>query len=139
MAQWQRHKDEVITFKVDPDLAEVLHLMPNRSQFIRAAVLSALGHVCPLCQGLGILSPDQKQHWQKFTAWRAVTRVPLMIRVPRGVAPGLMQGTPAGSVCTQPVNLLDLFPTLTDLARLPPKPDNYGHSLVPLLSDSAAS
>ncbi len=67
MAQRQRHKGEVITFKVDPDLAEVLRLMPNRSQFIRAAVLSALGHVCPLCQGLGILSPDQKQHWHKFT------------------------------------------------------------------------
>ena len=81
----------------------------------------------------------EKQYWQKFTAWRAVTRVPLMIRVPRGVAPGLMQGTPAGSVCAQLVNLLDLFPTLTDLARLPPKPDNDGHSLVPLLSDSAAS
>ena len=24
-----------------------------------------------------------KQHWQKFTAWRAVTRVPLMVRFPK--------------------------------------------------------
>ncbi|HAD58488.1 MAG TPA: iduronate-2-sulfatase, partial [Planctomycetaceae bacterium] len=26
----------------------------------------------------------EKQHWQKFTAWRVCTRVPLMIRVPEG-------------------------------------------------------
>lgn len=49
------------------------------------------------------------------------------------------EATTAGSVCAQPVNLLDLFPTLTDLAGLPPKPDNDGHSLVPLLSAPAAS
>ena len=24
----------------------------------------------------------EKQHWQKFTAWRACTRVPLMLRIP---------------------------------------------------------
>ncbi|MCA9073219.1 MAG: sulfatase-like hydrolase/transferase, partial [Planctomycetaceae bacterium] len=34
----------------------------------------------------------EKQHWQKFTAWRLCTRVPLMIRVPQG-SPGLSQGT----------------------------------------------
>ncbi len=56
-----------------------------------------------------------------------------MVRVPQGVAPGLPQGTQAGSVCLQPVNLLDLFPTLTELAGLPRKKDNDGRSLVPLL------
>ena len=30
----------------------------------------------------------EKQHWQKYTAWRAVTRVPLMIRVPNLTKPG---------------------------------------------------
>ena len=69
----QRHKDEVITFKVDPDLAEVLRRIPNRSQFIRSAVLNSLDHICPLCQGLGILSPDQKQHWQDFTEHHGIT------------------------------------------------------------------
>ena len=76
----------------------------------------------------------EKQHWQKFTAWRLCTRVPLIVRVPPG-APGLPQGTRAGSICKQPVNLLSLFPTLTDLAGLAHKPENDGPSIVPLLRD----
>jgi len=63
----QKHKDEVMTFKVEPNLAELLRRMPNRSQFIRSAILSSLEHLCPLCQGQGILSPDQKRHWVEFS------------------------------------------------------------------------
>lgn len=74
----------------------------------------------------------EKQHWQKFTAWRVCTRVPLIVRVPPGTA-GLSEGTRAGSSCDQPVNLLSLFPTLTELAGLPNKRTNDGPSLVPLL------
>jgi arylsulfatase A-like enzyme len=79
----------------------------------------------------------EKQHWQKYTAWRVCTRVPLIVRVPSG-APGLEQGTSAGSVCNKPVNLLSLFPTLTELTGLPQKPDNDGPSLVPLLKNPSA-
>ena len=79
----------------------------------------------------------EKQHWQKFTAWRLCTRVPLMIRVPKGV-PGLPKGTRPGSVSSAPVNLLSLFPTLTELAGLPTKKSNDGPSLVPLLKNSNA-
>ena len=80
----------------------------------------------------------EKQHWQKFTAWRAVSRVPLMVRVPKG-APGLPNGTTAGSVCDRPVNLLSLYPTLTELAGLPAKADNDAPTLVPLLQDPKAT
>lgn len=76
----------------------------------------------------------EKQHWQKYTAWRVCTRVPLMVRVPEGT-PGLRKGTKAGTVSDQPVNLLSLFPTLTELAGLPTKADNDGPSLVPLLEN----
>ncbi|MCP4454659.1 MAG: sulfatase-like hydrolase/transferase, partial [Planctomycetes bacterium] len=75
----------------------------------------------------------EKQHWQKYTGWRVCTRVPLIVKAPKGV-PGLSQGTRAGSLCAKPVNLLSLFPTLTELAGLPHKPDNDGPSLVPLLN-----
>ena len=78
----------------------------------------------------------EKQHWQKFTAWRAVTRVPLMIRVPKNAAPGLPAGTNAGVRCDQPVDLLSLFPTLTDLSGVPARKDNDGPSLVPLLKNA---
>ena len=80
----------------------------------------------------------EKQHWQKYTAWRAVTRVPLMIRVPQKIAPGLIEGTVAGSVCDQPVDLLSLFPTLTELAGVSAKDTNDGPSLVPLLKNPRA-
>lgn len=76
----------------------------------------------------------EKQHWQKYTAWRVCTRVPLIIRVPAGT-PGLKAGTMAGTICEKPTNLVSLFPTLTALAGLPSKSDNDGPSLVPLLEN----
>lgn len=80
----------------------------------------------------------EKQHWQKYTAWRVCSRVPLIVRVPAGT-PGLPGGTQPATVCSKPVNLLSLFPTLTQLAGLPPKSDNDGVSLVPLLQDAQSN
>ena len=79
----------------------------------------------------------EKQHWQKYTAWRAATRVPLIVRVPEG-APGLPEGVRAGRICSRPVNLLSLFPTLTELCGLPSRASNDGPSLVPLLKNPKA-
>lgn len=78
----------------------------------------------------------EKQHWQKYTAWRRCTRVPLIIRVPEA-APGLPQGTKPG-VCDQPVNLVSLFPTLLDLCGLPATKVHDGPSLSPLLDNPQA-
>lgn len=80
----------------------------------------------------------EKRHWRKFTGWRVCDRVPLMIRVPKGV-PGLAKGTKPGSVCSRPVNLVDLFKTLNALCGLPPKNGIGGNSLVPLLEDPQAA
>jgi len=60
------HKQDTITFKVDEDLAEIIRRLPNRSDFIRKAILHALDNACPLCQGTGILTPGQKKHWDEF-------------------------------------------------------------------------
>jgi arylsulfatase A-like enzyme len=79
----------------------------------------------------------EKEHWQKFTAWRACARVPLIVRVPKGV-PGLPAGTTAGGICDRPVGLIDLFATLTDLCGVPAKPGIDGRSLAPLLRDPKA-
>ncbi|PQO36770.1 iduronate-2-sulfatase [Blastopirellula marina] len=75
----------------------------------------------------------EKQHWQKYTAWRVCTRIPLMIRVPKN-CPGLPEGTSSG-ICNQPVNLVSLAPTLFDLCGLPPSKVHDGPSLTPLLKD----
>ena len=61
-----KKKEDIITFKVDPALAEALAGIANRSDFIRGAVLSALGNTCPLCNGTGTLSASQRQHWDDF-------------------------------------------------------------------------
>ena len=74
----------------------------------------------------------EKEHWQKFTGWRAASRVPLIIKAPKGCQL-LPEGTKPGSVCDRPVSLLDLFATLTDLTGVPAKTETDGRSLVPLL------
>jgi arylsulfatase A-like enzyme len=63
----------------------------------------------------------------KFTLWEKANHVPFII-----VAPGI--ATP-GSRCDRPVSLLDIFPTLNELAGLPAKPELEGQSLVPLLKN----
>jgi len=61
-----KRKAEMVTFKVDEALLEAMKGIPNRSEFIRSAILAALGSVCPLCRGTGILTPHQQTHWQTF-------------------------------------------------------------------------
>lgn len=80
----------------------------------------------------------EKEHWQKYTPWRAVTRVPLMIRVPPSISVELPGGTMPGIQCNEPVNLLSLYPTLLELCGLPELAANDGPSLVPLLRDPAS-
>jgi hypothetical protein len=61
-----KQKESVITFKADASLLEALKNIPNRSEFIRSAILGALESYCPLCQGTGVLTPNQKRHWNAF-------------------------------------------------------------------------
>lgn len=63
--------------------------------------------------------------WMKNVLWDQSVRVPLIIQ-----APG-MAGNGAASPRT--VELIDIFPTITALAGLPPVAVNQGTSLVPLL------
>ena len=72
----------------------------------------------------------EKKHWQKGTLWEEATNCLLMFRVP-----GL---TKPEQKCQRTVSLLDLYPTLTELAGLPKQSHLDGKSLVPLLKDSNA-
>jgi len=68
----------------------------------------------------------EKEHWAKYALWEKTTRTPMMILVP-GLEPG---------VCSHPVNLMDLYPTLVEMCRLPlPKQELQGRSLRALLED----
>jgi hypothetical protein len=61
-------KTDLITFKVEHSLAEQIDRLPNKSEFIRNALLGALANTCPLCQGRGVLTLEQAEHWKRFTA-----------------------------------------------------------------------
>jgi arylsulfatase A-like enzyme len=80
----------------------------------------------------------EKEHWRKFALWDNVARVVLMIRVPEGVI-GLPEGAAAGERSDRITSLMDIFPTLVQLADLPENDRLDGHSLVPLLSDPQAA
>ena len=65
----------------------------------------------------------------KNTLWERSTRVPLVFAGP---------GVSKGARCSRAVELLDIFPTLLDLASMPARSDLEGHSLVPQLKDAEA-
>ncbi|HBS27898.1 MAG TPA: choline-sulfatase [Phycisphaerales bacterium] len=70
----------------------------------------------------------------KNTLWDRSTRVPLIFAGPRSFA-----AINANQKCTQPAELLDIYPTLIDLCGLPPREGLEGRSLVPQLKDAKAS
>ena len=69
----------------------------------------------------------EKARWRKMTLWEESTRVPLIV-----VAPGV---TTPGSKSATPVSLMDVYPTLDDLAGLPTPKYVEGETLLPLLRD----
>ena len=70
-------------------------------------------------------------HWQKMSLWRQSTRVPLIIYAP--------QAKGNGKAAAKPVELVDLYPTLSDLAGLPPAEGLEGHSLRPLIDNPSSA
>jgi len=63
----------VLTFKVDGSLVKLLKGLPNRSEFIRTAILDALANTCPFCRGTGVLTPHRKKHWEELTRTHKVS------------------------------------------------------------------
>ena len=69
----------------------------------------------------------EKSRFAKHSLWEETSRVPLIFKIPGG-AKGQVTGAAA--------SLLDLYPTLLDLAGLPANAANEGESLKPLLEGS---
>lgn len=68
----------------------------------------------------------EKQRWAKRTLWEDGTRVPLII-----AGPGQTQNQSSG----RPAELIDVFPTVLELAGLPEDAGQEGQSLVPLMNN----
>ena len=73
-AALQSPKSDLITFKVEPSLARLINNMPNKSEFIRKSILMSLRGTCPLCQGTGVLTPQQQEHWGEFSEHHRLER-----------------------------------------------------------------
>jgi len=63
----------------------------------------------------------------KNSLWKPSTHVPLIFAGP---------GVSVGKRCSQPAELLDIYPTLVELCNLPKKADIEGHSLKPQLKNA---
>ncbi len=72
----------------------------------------------------------EKLHWRKFALWEEATHNVLMMS-----APGV---TRPGGRCTRAVNLLDVYPTLTELLGVPKPAAVEGDSLVRFLRNPRA-
>ena len=70
----------------------------------------------------------EKQHWAKRTLWEESTRVPLLFAGPN-IKPG--------KTCAEPASLIDIYPTLVELCKLPKNSQLEGVSLVPQLNEPA--
>lgn len=56
-------KTSVVAFKVESELAELLDKLPNKSAFIRRAIVAQLKMACPLCGGSGVVSRGVHDHY----------------------------------------------------------------------------
>ena len=72
----------------------------------------------------------EKLHWRKFDLWQEATHVPMIFVVPRMAK--------SSGRCNEPVNLIDIYPTLIELCGLSKKQQLEGLSLLPQLKDPDA-
>jgi len=72
----------------------------------------------------------EKGCWAKHTLWERTSNVPFI-----WAGPGIARG----EVVEETVSLLDTYPTLVELCRLPDNPDVEGVSLAPVLKNPASA
>ena len=68
----------------------------------------------------------EKKHWCKGAIWEQTTHIPFIVQGP-GIKPG--------SICKQPVSLIDVYPSLVDLAGFDIPKHLHGASVKPQLRD----
>lgn len=112
---------------VDEQIGHVINAL-NKSEYAENTIV--------------ILTSDHGYHMGekdmifKNTAWEESTRIPLVIS-----GPGIIEN----KECSNPVSLIDLYPTIVDICKLPPDPNKDGNgraldgfSLIPLVRNPAA-
>jgi len=139
-------KQALGSYKKEQDkLTDDLRRQAVQAYFASISFMDAqVGRVLDSLKSLGleektivVMTSDHGYHlgehglWQKQSLFEESARVPLII-----AAPGVSK---AGGVAAAPVGLVDLYPTLAELAGVKTPANLQGQSLVPLLKDPAAA
>lgn len=78
-------KSRMVAFKVEDELADFLDNLPNKSDFIRKAILAQFGMTCPLCVGSGVVSRGVHDHYLPIVAehnQRPCEKCKMMVEIP---------------------------------------------------------
>ena len=105
---------------VDAQIGIVLDALDRNDLWKNTAVVFYSDHGYHLGEHGGL--------WHKMTVFEESARVPLIVAAPK---------IAGGRVCDRLVELVDVYPTLVQLASLPPMNGLEGTSLVPLLNEPA--
>ncbi|XP_036383624.1 arylsulfatase K [Megalops cyprinoides] len=106
--------------EADAMLGEVVLALQDSSLLSSTVVLFTSDH--------GELAMEHRQFY-KMSMFEGSSHVPLLMAGP---------GVKAGLQLPQPVSLVDIYPTMLELAGVPAPGGLSGHSLLPLLNQSAA-
>jgi hypothetical protein len=60
----EEKKSQIVAFKVEDELAAFLDNLPNKSEFIRRAILAQFNMTCPLCTGSGVVPSGIHNHFE---------------------------------------------------------------------------
>src|SRR5438874_5140567 len=60
----EKGKSQIVAFKVEDELAAFLDKLPNKSEFIRRAILAQFSMTCPLCTGSGVVPSGIHHHFE---------------------------------------------------------------------------
>ena len=64
MARKDSKKSTTVAFKIEEELAEFLDALPNKSEYIRRAIIAQFGMTCPLCTGSGTVARGLHTHYK---------------------------------------------------------------------------
>jgi arylsulfatase A-like enzyme len=128
--QWDLY-DETMTHN-DATIDQLVADLKERGEWDNAILIVGADHGHPAGSfsrfGRGLLEP-QPEDWEGALADSYRTRVPLLV-----IWPGQL---PEGTVIDEPVSMLDVLPTVLELAELAPAEVQQGRSLVPLMLGQA--
>jgi arylsulfatase A-like enzyme len=134
---WEKDGREVPIDATTPRAVADRHLYGGEVRYSDAVLnglLDRLAEIGVLDQTIVVVTGDHGDEFGEHgqighakTAYDEVLHVPLVF-----LGPGVI---PAGERIDTPVSLVDLMPTLLDLAGVPVPPELHGKSLVPLMHD----